>query len=76
MLRRAAEEQGIDLAASWMIGDGLNDIEAGKAAGCRTVLVTRLKIEQVERFLSVGTPPDRIVATLDDALSAIGPAHY
>lgn len=39
MLFRAAEDYGIDLTDSWMIGDGEIDIEAGKAAGCRTVLL-------------------------------------
>ena len=39
LLRRAADERDIDLQASWMIGDILDDIEAGKRAGCRTVLL-------------------------------------
>lgn len=39
MLRRAAEELGLDLAASWMVGDRVTDLEAGAAVGCRTVLV-------------------------------------
>jgi D-glycero-D-manno-heptose 1,7-bisphosphate phosphatase len=39
MLRRAAADHGIDLAESWMIGDILDDIEAGRRAGCRTVLI-------------------------------------
>lgn len=39
MLHRAAADLGINLAASWMIGDKLADIEAGRAAGCRTILV-------------------------------------
>jgi len=39
MLRRAAHEHGIDLSQSWMIGDILNDVEAGRRAGCRTVLL-------------------------------------
>lgn len=39
MLLRAAREHGIDLAASWMIGDILHDVEAGRRAGCRTVLI-------------------------------------
>jgi len=39
MLLKAAEEQEIDLAASWMVGDSARDIEAGQRAGCRTVRV-------------------------------------
>jgi D,D-heptose 1,7-bisphosphate phosphatase len=39
MLLQAASEHGIDLAASWMIGDILHDIEAGNRAGCRTILI-------------------------------------
>lgn len=37
MLLLAAKNQGISLANSWMIGDRLRDIEAGCAAGVRTV---------------------------------------
>jgi len=39
MLLEAARRHDIDLAASWMIGDSLRDIQAGRAAGCRTILV-------------------------------------
>lgn len=39
LLRRAAQEHGIDLNASWLIGDILDDVEAGRRAGCRTVLL-------------------------------------
>ena len=39
MLLRAAREHGIDLNASWMIGDILDDVEAGQRAGCRAVLI-------------------------------------
>lgn len=39
MLHRAAREYGLDLPASWMIGDRASDLQAGAAAGCRTVLV-------------------------------------
>ncbi|MEJ2009971.1 MAG: HAD family hydrolase [Acidobacteriota bacterium] len=37
MLLQAAHEHRIDLSQSWMIGDSPTDIEAGQAAGCRTV---------------------------------------
>lgn len=34
----AARRRGIDLAASWMVGDILDDVEAGHRAGCRSLL--------------------------------------
>ena len=39
MVLRAAADLTIDLPSSWFVGDILDDIEAGKRAGCRTVLV-------------------------------------
>lgn len=39
MLLKAAEEMHLDLARSWMIGDSARDIQAGAAAGCRTILL-------------------------------------
>jgi len=39
LLEEAARALGIDLAASWMVGDILNDVEAGHRAGCRSVLL-------------------------------------
>lgn len=39
MLLAAASDLGIDLGRSWMIGDAARDIEAGRRAGCRTVLL-------------------------------------
>lgn len=39
MLLRAAAEHNINLEQSWMVGDILNDVEAGNRAGCKTVLI-------------------------------------
>lgn len=39
MLLQAAKDFNIDLEHSWMIGDGENDIAAGKNAGCHTALI-------------------------------------
>ncbi|GHT55438.1 hypothetical protein AGMMS50233_05370 [Endomicrobiia bacterium] len=41
MILRAAKDMNIDIANSWMIGDQDCDVEAGRAAGCRT-----LRLEQ------------------------------
>jgi histidinol-phosphate phosphatase family protein len=39
LLQLAARTHGLDLAQSWMVGDILDDVEAGRRAGCRTVLL-------------------------------------
>ncbi len=39
MLFKAAEKFNIDLSLSYMIGDGKNDVECGKNAGCKTVYI-------------------------------------
>lgn len=39
LLQHAARLHGIDLGASWFIGDILDDIEAGRRAGCNTLLI-------------------------------------
>jgi D-glycero-D-manno-heptose 1,7-bisphosphate phosphatase len=39
MLLAAAADLDIDLAGSWLVGDILDDVEAGKRAGCRSILV-------------------------------------
>lgn len=39
MLEQAAQDLGIDLSRSWMVGDKQVDVEAGIAAGCRPLLV-------------------------------------
>lgn len=39
LLLKAAEKHDLDLQRSWMIGDILNDVEAGRKAGCSTILI-------------------------------------
>jgi D-glycero-D-manno-heptose 1,7-bisphosphate phosphatase len=39
LLMRAARELELDLSASWLVGDILDDVEAGARAGCATVLL-------------------------------------
>jgi len=39
MLLRAARLHGLDLARSWIVGDTLDDIEAGRRCGCRALLL-------------------------------------
>lgn len=39
MVLQAAKDFNIDPSSSWMVGDGKNDIECGKNAGCKTALI-------------------------------------
>ena len=47
MLLRAADDLGLDLAASWMVGDMISDVLAGLNAGCRSILVASGQTREV-----------------------------
>jgi D-glycero-D-manno-heptose 1,7-bisphosphate phosphatase len=61
MLLRAANRDHIALTKSFMIGDRWRDIEAGRRAGCRTILIGNGYGEELKSI------PDAFVATLGDA---------
>jgi D-glycero-D-manno-heptose 1,7-bisphosphate phosphatase len=63
---RAAEKLELDLPASWMVGDILDDVEAGNRAGCRTVL---LDVGHETEWLS--GPYRRPTACAHDLLAAV-----
>lgn len=69
MLQRAAIEHGIDLGASWLIGDILDDIEAGRRAGCRTVLLDTG--HETEWRRGPGRRPHHVVQDLPEAAACI-----
>ena len=71
LLLQAAQERDIDLSQSWMIGDGLTDIQAGKDAGIRTILIGKMKCELCHLMGKNGTKPDAICSTLLEAAEKI-----
>jgi D-glycero-D-manno-heptose 1,7-bisphosphate phosphatase len=73
LLIRAAHEQGIDLKASWMIGDILDDVEAGGRACCRTVLL--LNGGETEWVLTPRRLPNHAAGDLADAARIIASDH-
>ena len=50
MLYAAAKKYNIDLSQSWMIGDGKNDMEAGRNAGCKVAYIGQEHIEDVYSY--------------------------
>ncbi len=82
LLQRAAVEHGVDLERSWFVGDILDDVEAGKRAGCRTVLIDNgnetewARTPQNARLRT----PEHIVPDLDAAarilVDSLGPSGH
>ena len=53
MLLKAAEDLNIDLSVSWMVGDGENDILAGKNAGCKTCFISSGEENEIKELPDV-----------------------
>jgi histidinol phosphatase-like enzyme len=69
MLRQAAAAHGLALEGSWMIGDILNDVEAGRRAGCQTILIANGNETRWQPGpLRV---PDYIVGRFDEAAAIV-----
>ena len=64
LLLQAAQDLDIDLSQSWMIGDGLTDVKAGKEAGCRTILLGKMKCELCHLMDEEDARPDAICSNL------------
>lgn len=69
MLQQAARDLGFDLEHSWMVGDILDDIEAGRRAACRTILINNGN--ETEWVLSPERQPHFIVSNLEEAARTI-----
>ncbi len=70
LLLSAARDLGLDLARSFMVGDRWRDVEAGHAAGCRTVWVDRGYRERPP-----AVPPHARVQSLQEAVAWILSQH-
>lgn len=66
MLLKAAQEFNIDLAQSWMIGDGENDIKAGMNAGCKTALIGESDFGQTLNVQSLKEFVDKYISVKKD----------
>jgi D-glycero-D-manno-heptose 1,7-bisphosphate phosphatase len=66
LIKRAAEQNGIDLSLSYMIGDRWRDIDAGANAGCKTILIDRGYAERAPE-----SAPHARVGSLSEAVDWI-----
>ncbi|HET6512973.1 MAG TPA: HAD family hydrolase [Candidatus Kapabacteria bacterium] len=69
MLLEAAEKWNIDLAGSWMIGDSVSDVEAGKRAGTKTAFLITEHTTEVPEADLVLTHIRDLLPALDRAVT-------
>ena len=69
LIIRAACEHKVNLTRSWFIGDILNDVEAGRRSGCKTILIDNGN--ETEWVLSQECLPHHIVIDLAKAADII-----
>jgi D-glycero-D-manno-heptose 1,7-bisphosphate phosphatase len=72
MILAAAQRLALDLSRSWVIGDAPRDIEAGKAAGCRTILIHQPDLPASPAASEqLSSQPEQIVSNLAEAMDFI-----
>jgi D-glycero-D-manno-heptose 1,7-bisphosphate phosphatase len=67
MLLRAAADLGLDLSRSWMIGDAVRDVVAGKRTGCRGCIL----IASTDRDIPEDMRPDFVAANFAAAVDIV-----
>ncbi|MBN1595483.1 HAD family hydrolase [candidate division FCPU426 bacterium] len=72
MLYRAVREHGVDLAASWVVGDKQTDIDFGREAGVRSILVlTGYGMKTRAQWPQAGGMPEHVAQDLYEAAELI-----
>ena len=71
MLLQAAKDLDLDLARSFMIGDGLYDVRAGSSAGCKTILVANLNALLSEKMDETDAHPDFVARNITEAAAIV-----
>lgn len=71
LLLRAAAERGLDLRRSLFVGDSITDVQAGRAAGCATVLLGRTRCDLCRHLERHGVRPDWRSASLAEAVRTL-----
>ena len=72
MLLRAAAQLGLDVARSYVVGDGICDVGAARAVGAQAILVlSGLGAEQASRLRNEGPEDYRTVADIAAAVDHI-----
>ena len=64
LLLKAARENDIDMGSSFFVGDALDDVKAGRAAGCKTILLGHVTTFLTRMMEEEGAHPDYVLPSL------------
>lgn len=71
LIFNAARDMDIDIAESWFIGDNLTDMQAGRSAGCHTLLIGKMHCQLCALMYNEGVKPEAIKPDLRAAADFI-----
>jgi len=71
LILKAARENNFSIPDTFMIGDGIVDVKAGRAAGCRTILVASVNGFLLKLLADQNAEPDFLVRTLHEAVKVV-----
>jgi D-glycero-D-manno-heptose 1,7-bisphosphate phosphatase len=71
LILKSASDLGLKTSKSYMIGDGLTDIKAGQAVGCKSILIGALKCDLCRLMETMAVKPDVITSSLLNASKII-----
>jgi len=71
LLLKASHDLGLDLSRSFLVGDSLTDVKAGRAAGCTTILIGSVKCDICKLMQQGNVYPDFMVEDLAKAVDVI-----
>jgi len=64
LILKAAKDFSLELSECYVVGDSLTDVEAGKNAGCRSILIGKMKCDLCRLMDENGCRPVHIVPSL------------
>lgn len=71
LILQASEIHDITLEESYMIGDGIVDVKAGKVCGCKTLLIGHCSTLLTRLLQEFDCEPDYMARSLDEAANII-----
>jgi D-glycero-D-manno-heptose 1,7-bisphosphate phosphatase len=71
LILQAKADFDLDISKCYIIGDGLTDIKAGQASGCKSILIGQVKCDMCRMMETMAVKPDLIASSILEASKII-----